>query len=276
MVGADRLYVQPLRRPHRERAPHGGSAQPHLVHRRAAAVPGDAHGTAPGGAEQGAPARGPGGTRLLVLGGRAVTEGPAAMEWDARGPQLRGQPRGRVATCRAPRRRLGGWGALRSVWSTLTGVRPASPLAALGQPGPASRRGPRTLGGSGTARTAVASAQRARAGRGPGLSVPPRRARSRVCPACGFGMTRAWKPHTSSPPAGPHFATWLSHAPKCPVRWDRALGWGDIKCLEKVVPPKTWQPLPGQLASRHRYHRHGIRGRVRAGDPAGQSLLMGI
>lgn len=48
MVGADRLYIQPLRRPHRDRAPHGGGAQPHLVHRRAAPVPGDSQGTAPG------------------------------------------------------------------------------------------------------------------------------------------------------------------------------------------------------------------------------------
>ncbi|XP_039714716.1 A disintegrin and metalloproteinase with thrombospondin motifs 13 isoform X2 [Pteropus medius] len=41
VVGADRLYIQPLRRQHRERAPHGGSGQPHLIHRRAATVPGD-------------------------------------------------------------------------------------------------------------------------------------------------------------------------------------------------------------------------------------------
>ncbi|XP_015449622.1 A disintegrin and metalloproteinase with thrombospondin motifs 13 [Pteropus alecto] len=44
VVGADRLYIQPLRRQHRERAPHGGGGQPHLIHRRAAVVPGDSQG----------------------------------------------------------------------------------------------------------------------------------------------------------------------------------------------------------------------------------------
>lgn len=91
MVGADRLYIQPLRRQHRERAPHGGSGQPHLIHRRAATVPGDSQGTALGEGERGAQFWV--GTSSLMLGGRAVTERPVAAEQDARGPQLMGQPR---------------------------------------------------------------------------------------------------------------------------------------------------------------------------------------
>ncbi|KAM5259476.1 A disintegrin and metalloproteinase with thrombospondin motifs 13 isoform 3-T3 [Hipposideros larvatus] len=40
LVGADRLYVQPVRRQHRELVPHWAGAQPHLLHKHAPTVPG--------------------------------------------------------------------------------------------------------------------------------------------------------------------------------------------------------------------------------------------
>ncbi|XP_070374529.1 A disintegrin and metalloproteinase with thrombospondin motifs 13 isoform X1 [Equus asinus] len=39
LVGADRLYVQPVRRQHRQLVPHWGGAQPHLIHRLAPMAP---------------------------------------------------------------------------------------------------------------------------------------------------------------------------------------------------------------------------------------------
>ncbi|KAF6326869.1 ADAM metallopeptidase with thrombospondin type 1 motif 13 [Rhinolophus ferrumequinum] len=40
LVGAERLYIQPVRRQHWELVPHWAGAQPHLIHRHAPTVPG--------------------------------------------------------------------------------------------------------------------------------------------------------------------------------------------------------------------------------------------
>lgn len=60
LVGADRLYVQPVRRQHRQLVPHWGGAQPHLIHRlapMAPMVPGVIQGTALGRGRVGLPSR---------------------------------------------------------------------------------------------------------------------------------------------------------------------------------------------------------------------------
>lgn len=55
LVGAERLYIQPVRRQHWELVPPWAGAQPHLIHRHAPTVPGVLQGTAPGRGRAGAP-----------------------------------------------------------------------------------------------------------------------------------------------------------------------------------------------------------------------------
>lgn len=57
LVGADRLYVQPVRRRHRALGPSWSGAQLHLIHRHGPVVPGASRGTAPGGGTAGGPGR---------------------------------------------------------------------------------------------------------------------------------------------------------------------------------------------------------------------------